>query len=97
MAANHKLTNLIAGRVIAGTANADGKLTINFSDDSHMSVKTAGNTNSAATGGTVAKVRQDSNNLYLDMEGGATLTIPTTEATSSVMVRDKTNRMEYAD
>lgn len=96
-ASNHKLTSTIAGRTINGTSNADGKLTLNFSDGSHMTVKTTGNSNSAATGGTVAKARQDSSHLYLDMEGGSTLTIPTAEPTSSVMVRNAGGAMEYAD
>jgi hypothetical protein len=56
-----------------------------------------GNSNSANTGGKIKSVRQAGTELNLDFENGTTLTIPTTEATSSVMVRDKNGTMEYAD
>lgn len=97
MASNHKLTAVIAGRKIAGSANADGKMTINFTDGSAMTIKTAGNSNSASTGGTVKAVRQAGTTLTLDFEDGSSLPITTAEATSSVMVRDKNHVMEYAD
>lgn len=100
-AANHKLTKIIAGRTINGTSNQGSQLTINFSDGSHMTVQTTGSSNSASTGGTIDKVRQDADlttpKLYLDMEGGSSLEIPLASPTSSVMVRAKDNHMEYAD
>jgi hypothetical protein len=97
MASNHKLTSVLAGRTIAGSANADGKMTISFTDGSTMTLQTAGNTNSGSTGGTVKGVRQADTTLNLDFENGGTLEIPLAEATSSVMVRDKNHGMEYAD
>ena len=98
MHSNQKLTKVIAGRTISGTTQADALLTITFSDGSTMKVKTApSNTNSAATGGKVLKVRQDGTALTLDLEGGAALEITTAEATSSVMLRDKAGKLEYAD
>jgi hypothetical protein len=97
MASNHKLTGVIKGRTIARTSNADGALTIGFTDGSTMTVKTAGNSNSAATGGTIRAVRQADTTLNLDMEDGSTFTITTEDTASSVMVRDKDHKMEYAD
>jgi len=97
MASNHKLTGILAGRTISGSSNADGKMTVNFTDGSTMTVKTAGNSNSASTGGTVKAVRQADTTLTLDFENGSSLAITTAEATSSVMVRDKNHAMEYAD
>ena len=97
MASNHKLTAVLAGRTISGSSNADGKMIINFTDGSTMTVKTAGNANSASTGGTVKAVRQADTTLDLDFEDGGTLAITTAEATSSVMVRDQNHAMEYAD
>jgi len=97
MASNHKLTAVIAGRTISGSSNADGKMIVNFTDGSTMTVKTAGNSNSASTGGTVKAVRQADTTLSLDFENGGTLEITTAEATSSVMVRDSSHVMEYAD
>lgn len=97
MASNHKLTSLIKGRTIKGTSNADNKMAITFHDDSVMTVRTAGNINSASTGGTIKGVRQQGTDLSLDFEEGGTLSIPLAEATSSVMVRDKNHAMEYSD
>ena len=62
-----------------------------------MTVKTVGSSNSASTGGTIKAVRQQDTTLELDFDNGATLTIATAEATSSVMVRDKNHALEYAD
>ena len=96
MAANHKLTSLISGRTISECSTADGKLTISFEDGSHMTVKTAED-NDDASDGTIAKVRQADTDLYLDMDDGYTWEIQMAEASSSVMVRDANNVMEYAD
>ena len=97
MAPNHKLTNVIKGRVINGTSNSDDVMAISFYDGSKMTVKTAGSSNSASSGGTVKGVHQGGTVLNIDFESGATLSIQTAEATSSVMVRDKDGKMEYAD
>ncbi len=95
---NQKLTKIIAGRTISGTSQADGLLTITFDDGSVMKIKSAASsTNSAATGGKIAKVRQGGTELNFDLEGGSTVTIQTAEATSSVLLRDKAGRLAYAD
>jgi len=96
MAANHKLTGIIKGRVISGSSNQDDLATIIFTDGSKMAVKTAGSP-TIASSGTIEKVRQQGTELDLDFEDGSTLTIQTAEATSCVMVRDKNGVMEYAD
>ena len=92
MAINHKLTNVIKGRTVKGTQNQDNKLLVNFDDGSTMSVKTGGNTNSAATGGKVANVWQAGTTLTLEFEGGGKWDIPTEEATACVMLRDKDHK-----
>ena len=98
MHSNQKLTKIIAGRTINGTAQTDGLLTITFDDGSTMKVKVAAaNTNLGVTGGKVAKVRQQGTDLILDLEGGGSVPITTAEAASSVMLRDKAGKMEYAD
>lgn len=48
-------------------------------------------------GRTVKAVQQTDDVLNLDFEDGSTLQIQLKEATSSVMVRDKENKLEYAD
>ena len=97
MASNHKLTSLIKGRTIAGTSNQGNVLTVTFTDESKMTVQTAGSSNSASTGGTIKAVRQSGTTLDLDLEDGSTLAIQTAEEASSVMVRDGKGVMEYAD
>ena len=97
MTSNHKLTNLIKGRTLAGTSNQNDVLTVTFTDGSRMTVQTAGSSNSASTGGTIKAVQQQGTTLRLEMEDGSTLDIQTAEETSSVMVRDKNGTMEYAD
>lgn len=97
MTGNHKLTSLIKGRVISGTANAGDVLTVSFTDGSRMTVQTQGSSNSAATGGAIKAVQQSGTTLALVCEDGSTLTVQTAEETSSVLVRDKNQGMEYAD
>ena len=96
MSANHKLTAILKGRTITGTGNSNDIMTISFVDGSKMTVKTAGSVNTGSTGGTVRAVRQAGAELSIDFEVGS-LTIPTAEETSCVMVRDKAGVMEYAD
>ena len=73
-------------------------LTVTFDDGSTMQVKVApSSTNAAATGGKVGKVRQEGTTLSLDLDGGGSLSIQMTESTSSVMLRDKAGKLEYAD
>ena len=98
MASNQKLTKLIKGRTISGSSQAAGVLTLTFADDSKLTVKTApSSSNSAATGGTIDKVRQKGTELDLDLQGGGSVSINTAEATSSVMLRDGAGKLEYAD
>ena len=98
MHSNQKLTKIIAGRSISGTAQADNLLTVTFDDGSTMKVKVApGYTNLGVTGDKIVKVQQQGTELLLDMETGGPLKIDTAEATSSVMLRDKVGKLEYAD
>jgi hypothetical protein len=48
-------------------------------------------------GRTVKSVRQTDDVLNIDFEDGSTLQVQLKEATSSVIVRDKENKLEYAD
>jgi hypothetical protein len=94
---NHKLTTVLKSRAITGTQSQDKRLIIALDDGVTTTVNMAGSTTSAATGGTIAKVRQQDTQLALDFEDGATMLIRVAEATSSVMVRDKDHTLEYAD
>ncbi len=98
MHSNQKLTRIIAGRTVSGTTQADNLLTLTFDDGSAMRVKVAaGYTNTAVAGDKIVKVQQQGTTLLLDMETGGPLKIDTAEATSSVMLRDKAGKLEYAD
>ena len=98
MHSNQKLTKIIAGRSISGTAQADNLFIVTFDDGSTMKVKvTPGYTNTAVAGDKIVKVQQQGTELLLDVETGGPLKIDTAEATSSVMLRDKAGKLEYAD
>lgn len=45
----------------------------------------------------VDKVRQDDAVLVLDFTDGSTMQIKLADPTSSVMIRDKSGKLEYAD
>ena len=97
MAMNNKLTDVIRGRTVQGTSNADDKLSIHFDDGSVMTVQTQGSQNSASTDSAVKAVRQAGTTLTIDLEDGRTWDVRTAEETSSVMVRDREHKLEYAD
>lgn len=98
MAANHKLTKVIAGRVISDATAAPNGTLIAFSDGSKMSIKTAGGSVVTVPGGAVIdKVRQQGTELDLDCRDGKSVKIPLAEATSSVMLRNAAGALEYAD
>lgn len=109
MARNQKLTAVLKGRRIAGTQADEGRLRVQFDDGSIMTVKTGqpGPAAPAARAGApdpvepagraVQAIRQRDTSLDIDFEDGSTWEITTAEATSSVMVRDKSHVLEYAD
>jgi hypothetical protein len=88
---------VLKGRTIMGMHHQDHRLILAFHDGSTMTVNTSGSTTSPATGGTIAKVRQQGTQLALDCEDGTTRPIPLAEASSSVMVRDQHHTLQYAD
>ncbi len=97
MTSNHKLTAVLRGRTITGTQSQNNRLIIVFNDGSKMTVKTSGPITSVSAGSTIAKVRQQDTGLALGFEDGSTMEIQLAEATSSVMLRDKGNTLEYVD
>jgi len=98
MAANRKLTSVIKGRTVKETAQTENLLAIVFTDGSTMKIKTADRLRAAdLQGKEVTGVRQQDEGFHLDFTDGYTLEIPLAEATSSVMLRDAQNVLEYAD
>ena len=98
MAQNTKLTELLKGRTVGGTGNANGEMILHFTDGSVLTIKTANTgSNSAATGGTVKSVTQDSTRLTLLFEGDDKQDITLAEAAGSVQLHDKSKTLEYAN
>jgi hypothetical protein len=98
MTPNRKLTHVIKERTVKETAQTGGLLTITFTDGSTMKIKTSVGVGQVDSRGREVKdVRQNDESLHLDFTDGSTLEVPLAEATSSVMLRDAQNVLEYAD
>ena len=109
MSSNHKLSGVLKGRAIADVAFADDVCTISLRDGAQMHIKlaprvladtsqeSAASPENASARGVVKGVRQSGTTLDFDLENGQTLSLQTREATSSVMLRDKSGVLEYAD
>ena len=89
MAANQKLTPLLAGRTIKAIQPRDTGWAVCFTDDSVLTIKTTGAiVNDTWQNGTIKKVRQKDTVLNLDFVDRATLALILAEPTSSVLLRD---------
>lgn len=98
MAANRKLTPLLAGRTIQAVNAAADLLSITFTDGSILKIKTAEqHTGDDLTQRTVQKIRQKDVVLNIDFQDDSTATIRLAEPMSCVMLRDATGALEYAD
>ena len=98
MALNQKLTPLIAGRTIESTSWKDNLLSVSFSDGSVLVIKTSTMVSvDGLRGHTIRSVRQRGTMMNLDFTDGNPATIRLAEATSSVMLRDRTGMLEYVD
>jgi hypothetical protein len=98
MARNQKLTRVIQGRAVQSAQQQNNVFTVVFTDGSAMTVKTGQPVTCAEISNSPVKaVRQQDTTFDLDFADGTTLEIQTAEATSSVMLRDKTHVREYAD
>ena len=98
MAANQKLTPLLAGRMIKAIEQRDTGWEVSFTDDSVLTIKTAATVvNDKWQNRTIKKVRQKATLLNLDFVDQTTLAILLAESTSSVLLRDHKGVLEYAD
>jgi hypothetical protein len=98
MSANKKLTATIKGRTINETRTEANEISISFDDGSTMKVKTSGEATAVdCSGKEIKSVQQHATTLTLTFTDESTNEIPLAEETSSVMLRDKANKMEYAD
>ena len=98
MALNRKLTPILQGRKVESISQSSDALSLSFSDGSTLRIKTAGPMSTEALlNRTVKKVRQRGDEMDLDFEDGSFAEIKLAEATCSVMLRDRDNKLEYAD
>jgi hypothetical protein len=97
MASNHMLTAVIKGRTVTDIVSEGPKCLIHFDDGSVMTVKTDGTAPASTPRGPVKAVRQRDTAFDIDLEDGGTIAFTTAEPTSSVMLRDSSGAMEYAD
>lgn len=98
MALNRKLTPILAGRTIQTVSPSEKGVDVTFSDGPVAHVKTAKPVSAdELLNHTVKKVRQRDDVMNLDFADGSSAEIKLAEATSSVMLRDRDNKLEYAD
>ena len=102
MAANRKLTPLLARRTLHSTTSEGTLLKLHFADGSVLTIMTPDTVSpdSAPPDSaprTVKKVRQSRTLLQLDFDDDSTLAVPLAEPTSSVMLRAANGTLEYAD
>ncbi|HEY3284977.1 MAG TPA: hypothetical protein VGN26_22115 [Armatimonadota bacterium] len=97
MARNQKLTAVIRGRKVESVEQVEGQATVTFGDGSRMVIRTGAPLADPTPTGTVKAVRQRGTLLQMDYEEGGTLEVTTAEETSSVLLRDRDQRFEYAD
>jgi hypothetical protein len=96
MAVNHKLTNLIKGRVIIAFEATLTSVRITFKEDSTMKVKTLDPPpQRIAEGVQVREVSENGIEFVLGCEDDTTIDLTLAEPGNSVTVRDKTGAVEY--
>ena len=94
---NRKLTPIIEGRIVKRVAQGEGVVIIEFEDGSILKIKVGAPFNESVAGRKVKAVRQKASEFNLDFDDGASAVIILAAETSSVILRDKSGSMEYAD
>lgn len=111
MAANKKLSGVLAGRSVTGVAWQGDVVLAQLDDGSVITVQTGTSASAGTAGasgaalapgaaaplGRIRGVRQRGTTLDIDYEDCSTLTLRTAEPTSSVVVRARDHTLEYAD
>jgi hypothetical protein len=97
MELNEKLTSIIRGRTIALVSKEEGLVIIVFDDHSSLRLKIAGGPTINMLGeGKIESVAEDGAEIALLGEDGRTAILSLAEPGSSVLLTDKTGRVEYA-
>lgn len=97
MALNRKLTPLLTGRTVKSVSQNENMFDIIFTDGSAMKIKGVAEPGEDMVNRTVKAIRQKGDKLHLDFTDVTTLEVRLAEPTSSVMLRDGTGKLEYAD
>lgn len=97
MALNRRLTPIVAGRTVKSASQNENMLSIIFSDGSEMKIKGTAEPGDRFVDRIVKTIRQKGNELHLDFTDSTSLEVSLAEPTSSVMLRDETGKLEYAD
>jgi hypothetical protein len=96
MAVNHKLTNVIKGRVIIASEATLTCVRITFKEDSTMKVKTLDPpAQRVAEGVQVREVSENGTEFVIGCDDDTTIDLTLAEPGNSVTVQDKTGAVEY--
>jgi hypothetical protein len=97
MSRNEKLTRIIAGRTVSNIRSKPSETAIHFDDGSMLQIqgKPVGDYVQAASK-KIAAIREDHDALHLDFDDGAELQLRVGDPGGSVVLRDASNKIEYA-
>lgn len=93
---NKKLSKIIAGRTIKHRSQVDGRIVIEFTDGSILNIKSHDPAPDIA-GKVVVTIKQQALDFEIQFGDGSLLKVKLAEETSSVMLRNKEEVLEYAD
>jgi len=98
MTPNHKLTNVIKGRIIEDLQMNPAEVSMRFADGSTMHVKVMqSNSPPLKNGARIRAVSEQSVNFVLSCEDGSQIALTLADPGSSVSVRDADGKIEYLD
>jgi hypothetical protein len=96
MTPNHKLTNLIKGRIIQDLQMSATEVSMRFSDGSMMHVKVMeSNSPPLKNGARIRAVSEQSVTLIISCEDESQIALTLADPGSSVTVRDADGKVEY--
>lgn len=98
MRQNQKLTNLLRGSTIASLQVAPGSVRVQFHDGLDMAIngRLSGDAPPALSSGAVEIVRDDGNDMSVELDSGTVLRFVLNDPGGSVIVRDAEHTVKYA-
>jgi hypothetical protein len=96
MPVNHKLTNVVKGRVVQNFQLNGSELLISFVDGSTIRVIIVeSNSPPLREGARIRQISEDRTTVVIECEDDSVFDVTIVEPGSSVSVRDKNNQVEY--